>query len=153
MIDRNAEDETRLAQTASLGSHLDRIEAEETSRAIRLLLAHPLLTADAGRLPDFWKVIALVRIHQILRPGGGLCRWDVVYSFDPALAEDRIEAWCCTGNTTADDGWSRGELEEHVRDEHSTSSLLLEPIMQRSGFTIEDAEYSDDGIFGKYVLQ
>jgi hypothetical protein len=31
--------------------------------------------------------------------------------------------------------------------------LLLEPIMQRSGFTIEDAEYSDDGIFGKYVLQ
>jgi uncharacterized protein (TIGR02678 family) len=29
---------------SSLGSQLDRIEAEETSRAIRLLLAHPLLT-------------------------------------------------------------------------------------------------------------
>ncbi len=29
---------------SSLGSQLDRVEAEETSRAIRLLLAHPLLT-------------------------------------------------------------------------------------------------------------
>jgi uncharacterized protein (TIGR02678 family) len=32
---------------SGLGSQLDRIEAEETSRAIRLLLAHPLLTASA----------------------------------------------------------------------------------------------------------
>lgn len=31
---------------SSLGSQLDRVEAEETSRAIRLLLAHPLLTAS-----------------------------------------------------------------------------------------------------------
>lgn len=76
-----------------------------------------------------------------------------MYSFDPAEAEDRIEAWCSTGNTTVNDGWSRGELEEHVRDEHSTFSWLLEPMMQRSGFAIEDAEHSDDGIFAKYVLR
>jgi uncharacterized protein (TIGR02678 family) len=31
---------------SSLGSQLDRVEAEETSRAIRLLLAHPLLTVS-----------------------------------------------------------------------------------------------------------
>jgi uncharacterized protein (TIGR02678 family) len=31
---------------SSLGSQLDRIEAEETSRATRLLLARPLLTAS-----------------------------------------------------------------------------------------------------------
>ena len=30
----------------TLGSQLDRVEAEETSRAIRLLLAHPLLTVS-----------------------------------------------------------------------------------------------------------
>jgi ubiquinone/menaquinone biosynthesis C-methylase UbiE len=104
-------------------------------------------------LPDFWKAIALARIHQILRPGGVLRLWDVVFSFAPAEAEDRIEAWCATGSTTAEDGWSRGELEEHVRDEHSTFSWLLEPMIERSGFAIEDAEYSDDGIFGKYVLR
>jgi ubiquinone/menaquinone biosynthesis C-methylase UbiE len=104
-------------------------------------------------LPDFWKAVALARIHQILRPGGVLRLWDVVYSFDPAEAEDRIEAWCSTGKTTAYDGWSRAELEEHVRDEHSTFSWLLEPMIQRSGFAIEGAEYSDDGVFAKYVLR
>jgi hypothetical protein len=79
--------------------------------------------------------------------------WDVVYSFDPAEPKDHIENWCASGNTITDDGWSRDELEEHVRDEHSTFGWLLEPMMQRSGFAVEDAEYSDDGIFGKYVLR
>lgn len=104
-------------------------------------------------LPDFWKAIALARVHQMLRPGGVLRLWDVVYSFDPAEAEDRIEAWCSTGAAAAHDGWSRGELEEHVRDEHSTFTWLLEPMVQRCGFAIEDAEYSDDGIFATYVLR
>jgi hypothetical protein len=75
------------------------------------------------------------------------------WCFDPAEAEDRIEAWRSTGKTTPDDGWSRAELEEHVRDEHSTYTWLLEPMIQRSGFAIEDAEFSDDGIFVKYVLR
>jgi hypothetical protein len=79
--------------------------------------------------------------------------WDAVYNFDPAKAEDRIEGWCSTGNAPDADGWSRGELEEHVRDEHSTFSWLLEAMMRRTGFTIEDAECSDDGIFAKYVLR
>lgn len=104
-------------------------------------------------LPDFWKAVALARIHEILRPGGVLRLWDVVYSFDAADAEERIEQWCSTGNATVVDGWSRGELEEHVRDEHSTFNWLLEPMMQRSGFAIESAEYSDDGIFAKYVAR
>jgi hypothetical protein len=72
--------------------------------------------------------------------------WDVPYSFGPNDAEDRIEAWCSTANPTAENGWGCGELEEHVRDEHSTFSWLLEPMVQRSGFTIEDVEYTDDGI-------
>jgi ubiquinone/menaquinone biosynthesis C-methylase UbiE len=104
-------------------------------------------------LPDFWKAVALARVHQVLRPGGVLRLWDVVYSFNPAEAGDRIEAWCSTGGTTPDEGWSRGELEEHVRDEHSTYTWLLEPMIQRSGFAIENAEFSADGIFAKYVLR
>jgi SAM-dependent methyltransferase len=104
-------------------------------------------------LPDFWKAIALARVHQILRPGGVLRLWDVVYGFDPADAEDRIEAWCSTGAPSVEADWSRGELEEHVRDEHSTFTWLLEPIIGRCGFAIEDAEYSDDGILAKYVLR
>ena len=104
-------------------------------------------------LPDFWKAVALTRIHQVLRPGGVFRLSDLVYSFDPAEAADRIEAWCSSVQPSADDAWSRAELEEHVRDEHSTFSWLLEPMIRRSGFVIEKAEYSDDGIFGTYVLR
>jgi SAM-dependent methyltransferase len=104
-------------------------------------------------LPDFWKTIALTRLHQILRPGGILRLSDVVYSFDPATAPDRIEAWCATANTSTEDNWSRAELEEPVRDEHSTFTWLLEPMIQRSGFTIEQATYSPDGIFATYIAR
>ncbi len=89
----------------------------------------------------------------MLRPGGVLRLWDVVYSFDPAESGQRLEAWLATGQATSTDGWSRDELEEHVRDEHSTFSWLLEPMIRRCGFAIEAAEYTDDGIFAKYALR
>ena len=44
-------------------------------------------------------------------------------------------------------------MEEHVRDEHSTFTWLLEPMIDRSGFTIERAEHSDDGVLAAYVLR
>jgi ubiquinone/menaquinone biosynthesis C-methylase UbiE len=103
-------------------------------------------------LPDFWKAVALARIHRILRPGGILRLWDVAYGFPPAEAEDRVEDWCATGSVAVESGWSRAELEEHVRDENSTFTWLLEPMIERSGFTINQASYSDDQFFARYVL-
>ena len=106
-------------------------------------------------LPDFWKGVALARIRRMLRPGGVLRLRDVVYGFDPGEATDRIEAWCATGGAEAhvDGDWTRAELEEHVRDEHSTFTWLLEPLIRRCGFTIERAEHSEDGIIAAYVLR
>jgi SAM-dependent methyltransferase len=106
-------------------------------------------------LPDFWKGVALARIRRMLRPGGVLPLRDVVYGFEPAEATDRIEAWCATGGAEAhvDGDWTRAELEEHVRDEHSTFTWLLEPLIRRCGFTIERAEHSEDGIIAAYVLR
>lgn len=104
-------------------------------------------------LPDFWKAVALDRIRNVLRPGGILRLWDVVFSFDPAEATERIESWCSTGGSTIEDDWSRTELEEHVRGEHSTFTWVLEPMAVRCGFAVESADYSDDGIFAKYVLR
>ncbi len=77
----------------------------------------------------------------------------MVYNFDPADAETRLEAWCSTGGPADGQGWDRGDYEEHVRDEHSTYTWVLEAVAQRAGFVIEQAEYSDDGIFAKYVLR
>jgi ubiquinone/menaquinone biosynthesis C-methylase UbiE len=104
-------------------------------------------------LPDFWKGMALERVRHILRPRGVLRLWDVVYSFDPADAEQRVEAWCATSASDVESEWTRAEFEEHVRDEHSTFSWLLEPMIQRSGFEIEDAAYSPDGFSAKYVAR
>jgi len=71
-------------------------------------------------LPDFWKALALVRIGRLLRSGGILRLSDVVYGFDPGDAPARLEAWCATGENDIGTSWTRPELEEHVRDEHST---------------------------------
>jgi ubiquinone/menaquinone biosynthesis C-methylase UbiE len=103
-------------------------------------------------LPDFWKAVALDRLRRIVRPGGILRLWDVVYDFAPAEVEERIEAWCATGGDEVEGEWSRAELEEHVRDEHSTFTWVLEPMIERSGFEIAHADHSEDGVFAKYVL-
>lgn len=104
-------------------------------------------------LPDAWKAIALQRLQRALRPGGVLRLWDVVYSFEPAEADARLEAWCASAGEDIEQDWSRAELEEHVRDEHSTFSWLLEPMIERAGLQIEERSYSDDQIFAKYVLR
>jgi SAM-dependent methyltransferase len=104
-------------------------------------------------LPDFWKAVALQRIRGMLAPGGIARIWDVVYDFEPAEADERIEAWCASAGTQVEGEWSRAELEEHVRDEHSTFSWLLEPIFLRCGFEIARAEHSGDGILARYVLR
>ncbi|WP_196822304.1 class I SAM-dependent methyltransferase [Arthrobacter sp. CAN_A6] len=78
-------------------------------------------------LPDFWKALALNRIRTMLRPGGILRLWDIVYNFPASEAVDRIEHWCSTGYSSEEGGWTRADLEEHVTDEHSTFTRLLEP--------------------------
>jgi SAM-dependent methyltransferase len=105
-------------------------------------------------LPDFWKAIALRRIADLLRPGGVLRLWDVIYSFAPGDAERCIEDWIT--QTVASDverGWTRAELAEHVRDEHSTFTWLLEPMIERAGFAITGASYSASGMFARYLCR
>jgi ubiquinone/menaquinone biosynthesis C-methylase UbiE len=104
-------------------------------------------------LPDFWKAIALVRMSELLKPGGVLRLWDVVYDFDPADADERIGAWCAQGGTDVDGEWSRAEFEEHVRDEHSTFRWILEPMILKAGFAILDCTYSPETFDAQYVLQ
>lgn len=35
------------------------------------------------QLPDFWKAVALARLRRVVKPGGVLRLWDVVYGFEP----------------------------------------------------------------------
>ncbi|WOQ69455.1 class I SAM-dependent methyltransferase [Microbacterium limosum] len=136
------------------GSSLHIVEAgyltyERPSESVDLVYSRYAL----HHLPDFWKAIALARIRAMLRPGGILRLWDVVYHFPLESAIERIEHWCSTGYADEEGGWTRADLEEHVRDEHSTFTWLLEPMLTEAGFAIEEAGYGDDGIFAKYLLR
>lgn len=104
-------------------------------------------------LPDFWKAMALQRLRRMLRTGGVLRLWDVVYDFAPADAATRIEAWCALGGESVEGEWSRAEMEEHVRDEHSTFAWLLEPMIAHNGFAIEEVERDVDTFDAKYMLR
>lgn len=101
-------------------------------------------------LPDFWKAVALDRIAQLLRPGGVFLLRDIVYAFDPRDIEPRIEAWHAGAADDPSRGWTRGQLAEHVRDEHSTFTWLLEPMLDRAGFEIRERWTSDGGIYAAY---
>ena len=92
---------------------LDRLRAKvhaagtrnvEVVRAGFLSYEHGGQPADAvytryalHHLPDAWKAIALTRVRRMLRVGGLLRLWDVVYHFPAAEAPQRLEAWCATG--------------------------------------------------------
>lgn len=103
-------------------------------------------------LPDFWKALALSRIASALKSGGVLRLSDVVYSFEPAEAEQVIEAWIAeTVGGDVEHEWTRAELAEHVRDENSTFSWLLEPMIDRAGLEITDASYSTSRMLASYI--
>ncbi len=101
-------------------------------------------------LPDFWKGVALARIHDLLAPGGVLVLRDLVYDFQPAEADERIEEWLSAAPPNPSEGWTRRELEEHVRDEHSPYSWLLDSLLERAGFEMRECEIRSR-IYGTYV--
>ena len=102
-------------------------------------------------LPDFWKVIALQRIAAMLQPGGVLLLRDLTFSCDPSEAERTIEAWLAAAATQPTSGWTRAELETHLREEYSTFSWLMEAMLERVGFAIQQVEYDQSHIFADYV--
>jgi hypothetical protein len=101
-------------------------------------------------LPDFWKGVALARTHALLAPRGVLVLRDLVYDFEPREADARVEEWLAGAAPTAEEGWTRGELEEHVRGEHSTFAWLLDPLLEHAGFEILDRDVRG-GIYATYV--
>lgn len=137
------------------GSHGSRVEVVEAGF---LTYEHHGTRPDAvysrwalHHLPDFWKSVALHRIRRLLSPGGLLRLADVAYSFPPGEAVERIEAWAAAVDADTTD-WTRADVEDHVRDEHSTYTWLLEPLLEAAGFEITDARYSPDGFLAEYVL-
>jgi ubiquinone/menaquinone biosynthesis C-methylase UbiE len=103
------------------------------------------------QLPDFWKAIALERMAGLLRPGGVLRVRDLFFSCPLGEVREVIEAWLAGAPERPDYGWTRSELETHLRDEHSTFTWLFEPMLPQAGFEIREATYSESRIYAGYT--
>jgi hypothetical protein len=64
--------------------------------------------------------------------------------------EEAIEAWLAGAAEDSVVGWTRAELGAHLRDENSTFAWLLEPMPERAGFEIREAE-GGDSAYARYV--
>jgi SAM-dependent methyltransferase len=104
------------------------------------------------QLPDFWKAVALDRIAGMLRPGGVLRLRDLIYDFRPWEAEVVLERRL---DGAADDpalGYTRADLAEHIRSEHSTFRWLLEPMLATAGFEILTVDFAGS-VYGAYTCR
>jgi SAM-dependent methyltransferase len=102
-------------------------------------------------LPDFWKVIALERIARLLQPGGVLLLRDLIFSFEPEEADAAIHQWLDAAPEDPTTGWTAAQLAEHVREEYSTFTWLLEPMLDRVGFEIHDRELDPARAYARYT--
>jgi SAM-dependent methyltransferase len=96
------------------------------------------------QLPDFWKAVALSRIAALLPPGGILRVRDLVYDVEPADVETFVPQWFAGAVTDPRRGYTPDDLAEHVRTEFSTYRWLFEPMLDRTGFEVLDAQYVRD---------
>lgn len=101
-------------------------------------------------LNDFWKLIALQRIHSALRPGASFMLRDVVYSCQPGDLKETVDAWLRW--MQEERGYSRDENVTHVRDEHSTFAWVIEGLLERAGFQILEARFAR-GVYATYVCR
>jgi putative AdoMet-dependent methyltransferase len=103
-------------------------------------------------LPDFWKMVAFQRMAAMLKPGGILYLRDTIFSFEPAAYREHIDAWITRMAKEPGTGFVAADFETHVRDEYSTFGWILEGMLTRIGFTIEEATYPSTE-YAEYVCR
>lgn len=104
-------------------------------------------TMALHHLPDFWKQEALYRLASFLKPGGRFLLADVVFS--EKEYEAHIARWMedMTAQVGAD---MAPDLESHLCTEFSTFTWIMEGLLDRAGFRIDEAEYSK-GVLARYL--
>jgi ubiquinone/menaquinone biosynthesis C-methylase UbiE len=101
-------------------------------------------------LPDYWKMVALKRIHAMLKEDGKLYLRDVVFpsevqDYDSYFAIILADLKKSAGNKVAE------ETEIHIKDEFSTLDWIMEGLLKTAGFQIENIQY--DGFMASYLCK
>ncbi|MDA8099499.1 MAG: class I SAM-dependent methyltransferase [Nitrospiraceae bacterium] len=112
--------------------------------------ADALVTNTAfHHLPDFWKGIALERMHGMLKHGGLLYLSDVV--FDQRNVLQNIDAFMTNLERLAGPG-IRKDVEDHVQKEFSTYDWIIEGLLERAGFCVVSKNLLN-GVIGRYLCR
>lgn len=98
-------------------------------------------------LPDFWKGVALSRMHRMLKPGGRLYMTDVILEQENAVGNITafIEKQAAAGGD-----FLREDAELHFKQEYSTYDWVMEGLLTRAGFTIKNRSM-EAGVIGSYL--
>ena len=99
-------------------------------------------TAVLHHLPDFWKYLGLLQVHHLLKPGGKFYLFDIVFPGTEKDIRTPIERWIKIMKEKVG-GEFAAEVETHIRDEHSTYDWIMEGLLARAGFRIDQMEPGD----------
>lgn len=102
------------------------------------------------QLPDFFKVLALQRLHGILKPKGVLRLRDLIYDFAPSEVDACFQGWFENAATDPKSGYTAEDYATHIRTEFSTFRFLLEKMLDATGFDVVKVEF-ERGLYGAYT--
>ena len=100
-------------------------------------------------LPDFWKSVALSKMAEILKPGGKLYLFDVIFTFNIQDHKKALEGMIKTMRFAAGDSMA-DETEMHIRDEFSTYDWIMEGLLEKTGFLVNFKEIKANN-FVEYI--
>ncbi len=139
----------KMLEFAKQKAQMNRITNIEFNHAGFLTYGHAGEPFDAvvsqlalHHLPDFWKMIALKRIHQLLKNGGTFYLVDVVFSFPIEEYNHKIDNWIDTMKEKVGVDFAK-EAEMHIKEEFSTFDWIIEKMLHKSGFKF-DIRHKDD---------
>jgi ubiquinone/menaquinone biosynthesis C-methylase UbiE len=100
-------------------------------------------------LPDFWKLTALKNINSMLKIGGKFYLKDVVFSSDIQDFDTYLsQVFKNMSSETGDDIVNAMVL--HIKEEFSTFDWVMEGLIEKAGFRIEESHYQD-GFMATYL--
>jgi 2-polyprenyl-3-methyl-5-hydroxy-6-metoxy-1,4-benzoquinol methylase len=102
-------------------------------------------------LPDFWKCIALRRVHSMLEDNGLFSLSDVVFSFSIDNYESEMDTFLIGLKERTDEEFVKdGVL--HFKEEFSTFDWLLDSMIEKTGFAIVKKKIGS-ATFASYILR
>lgn len=81
------------------------------------------------------------RVAAMTRTGGYLLLRDLVFDLEPDDVEKGIADWMSGAVDDPACGFTANELNDYVREEFSTYTWLLEPILERCRFDILERSF------------